>query len=133
MLSVDTVHKLARTVPTVGEHVETLAMVHQQPLIADCCVVRNRGKHVFDGDESANRQCSLLKCRWLSLVGQLETLALEHVSAFIYLCVCVSLILGAGSLVSLFSQVCVCVCVCGCACICVLSRFFAIPKNLHIT
>lgn len=62
----------------------TLMMVQEPTLI---CLVINIGKHVFDGNKSANRQCSLLKCRWLSLVGQLVTLALEHLSSFIFLCV----------------------------------------------
>lgn len=73
-------------------------------MFAQFIFVRNVEKHVFYGDESAYRQCSLLKYRWLSLVGQLVTLALEHLSAFIFMCL--SFIWGAGSLVGLFSQVC---------------------------
>lgn len=57
-------------------------------------------KYVFDGGESANSQHSLLKCRWLSLVGQLVTLALQHLSAFMFLFV--SFIRGEGSLAGLF-------------------------------
>lgn len=94
-----------------------------------CYWVKNIGKHGFDGDESANRQCSLLKCRWLSLVGQLVTLALKHLSAFIFLCV--SFIWGAGSVVGLFSQVCgrSCVHVFLCTFMCLFSAIVKTPYN----
>ena len=98
-------------------------------MFVECYSERNIGKHVFGGDESANRQCSLLKCRWLSLVGQLVTLALEHLSAFIFLCV--SFILGAGRLVCLFSPVCggVHVYVFVCTFMCLFSAIVETPHN----